>query len=67
MDDIQKRLFIFIYCNTETLCLVKICCRIFDRLSVTIFLSKAFNMSGFDQHYLKYSHDQNFRADVHVL
>ena len=45
MDDIQKRLFILIYCNTETLCLVKICCRIFDRLSVTIFLSKAFNMS----------------------
>jgi hypothetical protein len=40
MDNFQKRLFIFIYCDTETLRLVKIWCRIFDRLSVTFFYQK---------------------------
>ena len=62
MDDIQKRLFIFIYCDTETLRLVKICCRIFDPTIYNYFLIKSLQYAGFDQHYLKYSHDRNFKS-----
>jgi hypothetical protein len=65
-DDFQKRLFVFIYCDTETLRLVKICCRIFDPAIYNYFFIKSLQYAGFDQHYLKYSYDRNFKADVHV-
>ena len=66
MDNFQKRLFIFNYCDTETYVKLKYAVEYSIRLTITIFLLKAFNISGFDQHYLKYSHDRNFKADVHV-
>jgi hypothetical protein len=66
MDNFQKRLFIFIYCDIETLRLVKIWCNIRSAICNYFFYQKP-SISGFDQDYLKYSHDRNFKADVHVL
>jgi hypothetical protein len=48
MVDFQKRLFIFIYCDTETLRLVKICCRIFDPAIYNYFFIKSLQYAGFD-------------------